>query len=206
MKKTTTEQFNEWLEKINGLKKEKVFCYSHISAIYGIDKIRGAKIEKPTKWNVEGIHYETKNNFGVFPKLPVVKKRATAKNVESAKHHYEELLRNGEILFYVKRNTNYGWDSYYICLEKIDNNYYSFDEDDLNESIKRHNEEYHKLYEPRPSFTACEHCGRQTPNDRLVREKIIYQDYKNGKKCVANHDGVFCSEECAHNEQCSREG
>lgn len=206
MKKTTTEQYNEWLENVNLLKKKMVSRYSRISAIYSVDKTRGVKIDKPTKWDVVNISYDITNVFSPFLDLPIVKKRATSKNVESIKKYYNELAKNGDIVFTIRRNTNYGYISCCVPLNSINNDRFSFNKNGLDETIKKHNEEYHRLFKPKDGYTACEYCGKQTPNDKLVREKIIYQDYKNGKKCVVTHDGVFCSDECAHNEQCSREG
>lgn len=206
MKKTTTEQYNDWLENVNLLKKMMVSRYSHISAIYGVDKTRGVKIDKPTKWDVVNISYDITNVSFPFLDLPVVKKRATSKNVEAIKKHYNELAKNGDIVFTIRKTTSYGYASRCVPLNSIDNVCYSFNEHGLDETIKKRNEEYHRLFEPKDGCTACEHCGKQTPNDKLVRKKIIYQDYRNGKKCVVIRDGIFCSDECAHNEQCSREG
>lgn len=48
--------------------------------------------------------------------------------------------------------------------------------------------------------------GKQVPNDKLVKHRIIFQGLVNGKRKLKELVMNFCSGECAMNEQCSREG
>lgn len=58
----------------------------------------------------------------------------------------------------------------------------------------------------RSGFTPCAYCGKQVPNDKLVKHRIIFQGLENGKRKIKEQVMNFCSGECAMNEQCSREG
>lgn len=62
------------------------------------------------------------------------------------------------------------------------------------------------LYAPREGCTPCAYCGKQVPNDKLVKHRIIFQGLENGKRKIKEQVMNFCSGECAMNEQCSREG
>jgi hypothetical protein len=54
----------------------------------------------------------------------------------------------------------------------------------------------------RNGHTRCERCGAVTPNDKIVRQKMIsYATYGREGRIMS-----FCGKLCAHHEQCSLEG
>lgn len=63
-----------------------------------------------------------------------------------------------------------------------------------------------KIHTIREGCTPCAYCGKQVPNDKLVKHRIIFQGLENGKRKIKEQVMNFCSGECAMNEQCSREG
>jgi hypothetical protein len=118
------------------------------------------------------ISYDITNVSFPFLDLPVVKKRATSKNVEAIKKHYNELAKNGDIVFTIRKPTDYGYASRCVPLNNIDNVCYSFNEHGLDKTIKKHNEEYHRLFEPKDVCPSCK--GRVFPlNDCEVKESKL---------------------------------
>ena len=84
---------------------------------------------------------------------------------------------------------------------------FGLDKSDFDEKIKADREEYEKVYKPREGYVKCERCGKQVPENEVVKYKLIYQawDYQRGRY-VTSRMGTFCSGECAINEQMSMEG
>lgn len=84
---------------------------------------------------------------------------------------------------------------------------FGLNKSDFDEKIKADKEEYERTYKPREGYVKCERCGKQVPENEMVKYKLIYQawDYQCGRY-VTSRIGAFCSGECAMNEQMSLEG
>ena len=84
----------------------------------------------------------------------------------------------------------------------------SFDKESFREKIEHDKAEYEKFYAPREGYMPCERCGKQVPETEVVKYKLIYRAYDSrvGRQYVANRIGLFCSGECAMNEQMALEG
>lgn len=84
---------------------------------------------------------------------------------------------------------------------------FGLNKSDFDEKIKADKEEYERTYKPREGYVKCERCGKQVPENEVVKYKLIYQawDYQCGRY-VTSRIGAFCSGECAMNEQMSLEG
>ena len=84
---------------------------------------------------------------------------------------------------------------------------FGLDKSGFDGKIKADREEYEKYYAPREGYVRCERCGKQVPENEVVKYKLIYQawDYQRGRY-VASRIGAFCSGECALNEQMALEG
>lgn len=119
-----------------------------------------------------------------------------------------------EVIFYVERNTPQWKSSMGIRYSKdkgFEDRYgkinYSFNKGDFNERVESDREEYEKYYAPREGYVACERCGKQVPENEVVKYKLIYQAWDSCRgRYVASRIGVFCSGECALNEQMALEG
>ena len=84
---------------------------------------------------------------------------------------------------------------------------FSLDKSDFDEKIKADREEYERTYKPREGYVKCERCGKQVPENEVVKYKLIYQTWdKCHGRYVTSRVGTFCSGECAMNEQMSLEG
>lgn len=84
---------------------------------------------------------------------------------------------------------------------------FSLDKSDFDEKIKADREEYERTYKPREGYVKCERCGKQVPENEVVKYKLIYQAWDSRRgRYVANRIGTFCSGQCAINEQMSLEG
>lgn len=84
---------------------------------------------------------------------------------------------------------------------------FGLDKSDFDEKIKADREEYEKFYAPREGYVKCERCGKQVPENEVVKYKLIYQAWDSRRgRYVASRIGVFCSGECALNEQMALEG
>ena len=78
---------------------------------------------------------------------------------------------------------------------------------DFDEKIKADQEEYERTYKPREGYVKCERCGKQVPENEVVKYKLIYQAWDSSRgKYVTSRIGTFCSGDCALNEQMSLEG
>ena len=119
-----------------------------------------------------------------------------------------------DVMFYVERNTPQWKSSMGIRYSKdkgFEDRYgkinYSFNKDGFNERVENDRKEYEEYYAPREGYVACERCGKQVPENEVVKYKLIYQawDYQCGRY-VTSRIGTFCSGECALNEQMSLEG
>ena len=78
---------------------------------------------------------------------------------------------------------------------------------DFDEKIKADQEEYERTYKPREGYVKCERCGKQVPENEVVKYKLIYQAWDSSRgKYVTSRIGTFCSGNCALNEQMSLEG
>ena len=84
---------------------------------------------------------------------------------------------------------------------------FGLNKSDFEEKIKADKEEYERTYKPREGYVKCERCGKQVPENEVVKYKLIYQawDSRCGKY-VTSRIGTFCSGDCALNEQMSLEG
>lgn len=84
---------------------------------------------------------------------------------------------------------------------------YSFDKESFREKIEHDKAEYEKFYAPREGYVKCERCGKQVPENEVVKYKLIYQTWDQYRgRYVTSRIGTFCSGECALNEQMSLEG
>lgn len=64
-----------------------------------------------------------------------------------------------------------------------------------------------RKFEPREGHSPCAYCRTQTPNDKLIEDTIIGRGRDRfGKACMTKTTLKFCSQQCAANEQMSREG
>jgi hypothetical protein len=89
---------------------------------------------------------------------------------------------------------------------------WAFQPSELEEKAKENKEKY----APREGYSPCQYCGKQVPTESLIKAKIIgrgrrqvwnswkgrYED----KACITEAYLSFCSDQCATNEQMSREG
>ena len=84
---------------------------------------------------------------------------------------------------------------------------FGLNKSDFDEKIKADKEEYERTYKPREGYVKCERCGKQVPENEMVKYKLIYQawDYQCGRY-FTSRIGAFCSGDCAMNEQMSLEG
>ena len=84
---------------------------------------------------------------------------------------------------------------------------FGLNKSDFDEKIKADKEEYERTYKPREGYVKCERCGKQVPENEVVKYKLIYQawDHQRGRY-VTSRIGTFCSGDCALNEQMSLEG
>lgn len=84
---------------------------------------------------------------------------------------------------------------------------FGLDKSSFDEKIKSDREEYERTYKPREGYVKCERCGKQVPENEVVKYKLIYQAWDNYRgRYVTSRIGTFCSGECALNEQMSLEG
>ena len=84
---------------------------------------------------------------------------------------------------------------------------FSLSKSDFDEKIKADREEYERTYKPREGYVKCEYCGKQVPENEVVKYKLIYQAWDNLRgRYVTSRIGTFCSGECAMNKQMSLEG
>lgn len=111
-----------------------------------------------------------------------------------------------EIYYRTEWDGKYGKCSHSVKLSEIDNKNVSFKKDPLLKEYEIRKKRYLDLYAPREGCTPCAYCGKQVPNDKLVKHRIIFQGLVNGKRKLKEQVMNFCSGECAMNEQCSREG
>jgi hypothetical protein len=175
------------------------------------------------EWGVTGYSVLGKDMHGLAKKLgdrygfPYAKKitKALIADCEDYLLKLKDLSTDDlEVIFYVERNTPQWKSSMGIRYSKekgFEDRYgminYSFNKDDFNERIKNDRKEYEEHYAPREGYIACERCGKQVPENEVVKYKLIYQawDYQRGRY-VTSRIGTFCSGECALNEQMSLEG
>lgn len=86
------------------------------------------------------------------------------------------------------------------------------DLNDKNYSIVKENlfpyqNELRERYEPREGHVACGYCHKQFPESQKVHHTIIGRSRDAfGRACVTQEPMVFCSGQCAGNEQMAREG
>jgi hypothetical protein len=81
------------------------------------------------------------------------------------------------------------------------------DKGDFGEKINADREEYERTYKPREGYVKCERCGKQVPENEVVKYKLIYQTWDQYRgRYVTSRIGTFCSGECAMNEQMALEG
>lgn len=144
-----------------------------------------------------------------FPSGGKVTKKLISECEEYVKKYKELPLDDFDVFFSIVRhdekwNTSSGLR--YSPETGFEQNF-GLDKRDFDEKIKADREEYEKTYKPREGYVKCERCGKQVPENEVVKYKLIYQawDYQRGRY-VTSRIGTFCSGECAINEQMSMEG
>jgi hypothetical protein len=175
------------------------------------------------EWEITGYSVLWKDIHGLAMKLgdrycfPYAKKitKALIADCEDYLSKLKDLSTDDlEVIFYVERNTPQWKSSKGIRYSKdkgFEDRYgkinYSFNKDDFNERIENDRKEYEEHYAPREGYVACERCGKQVPENEVVKYKLIYQTWDSCRgRYVASRIGTFCSGECALNEQMSLEG
>lgn len=84
---------------------------------------------------------------------------------------------------------------------------FGLNKSDFDEKTKADKEEYERNYKPREGYVKCERCGKQVPENEVVKYKLIYQAWDSRRgRYVTSRVGTFCSGNCALNEQMSLEG
>lgn len=144
-----------------------------------------------------------------FPSGGRVTKKLVAECEEYVKKYKELPLDDFDVFFYIVRhdekwNTSSGLR--YSPETGFERNF-GLDKSDFDEKIKADKEEYERTYKPREGYVKCERCGKQVPENEVVKYKLIYQAWDNYRgRYVTSRIGTFCSGECALNEQMSLEG
>lgn len=210
-KLSLTNKFRELEEKVDVYISEKINEYSSIRELYKREWSSEKKSYVAVLWFVEKVTFDIPISYRPYVKRPYINKRATQTNIDELENYFNVLKENGEIFFMTiryadetrsKRTMKSG-----VHLNEIDNDTYSFSEENLSEAIERQNKEYLEKYAPKDGYVACEYCRKQVAIDKVVKHKIIYRSRdKFGKACVVERIGTFCSGECAYNQQCAYEG
>lgn len=148
----------------------------------------------------------TENGYRVWNNQDI-KKRCTKKDIDKLLEFFDRIKKaDREIYYRTEWDGKYGKCSHSVKLSEIDNKNVSFKKDHLLKEYEIRKKRYLDLYAPREGCTPCAYCGKQVPNDKLVKHRIILQGLENGKRKIKEQVMNFCSGECAMNEQCSREG
>ena len=218
IKQSKTELFWWWEEQIADYKAAVLDSLQteesrNANVIYELQVF--AKIPKIVKWEVQKkvVLFED-----VYDIEPTIKKIATASKVRELTDYFEKLKASTkkEVFYYVRMLEGTVNVSRGIRLSDIDGKNYAFSAEALEEEAKAKKKEYEEKYQPREGYTPCKYCGKQVPNDKLVRRTIIGRSLRmvfnawkgrfENKAVVTKEECVFCSGACACNEQMSREG
>ena len=154
------------------------------------------------------------NGVGLRPKI---NKRCTKQNIEELKHYFEQIKNSSyRLLYFVNKVSKYGTTSYAVDSKDINGIEYAYTAKELEPAKKAWEEEWRKYYAPREGYTACSRCLKQIPNNKIIYRVIFGTGRKQvfdswikrfvSKAYVTKENMPFCSEECAHSEQCSMEG
>ena len=100
----------------------------------------------------------------------------------------------------------------YLYNEIKDKSHLSFDKNELIIEAER----LKNIYAPKENHIPCAYCGKQVQTNKIIKSNIIGRDRKQiwnswkkryeSKSFCTNNVLNFCSNECAGNEQMSREG
>jgi len=175
---------------------EKLFKVDHIGNIKEIELI-GFSIG----------HFE--NGRNVYKPYFDKSKKPTKKLIAEIEQYIEKIKSSERIIY--ANYKDFGTGAYKFH-DVVPEKGVSFYEQDLVSEADRRN----KLYAPKDGHTACAYCRKQTPNENLVQKVIIgrgrkrvFNNWKGryeDKACVTEDKLLFCSGNCAGNEQMSREG
>ena len=193
---TTTDQFHQIEQQIDAFIKEMTSKYNAIKNIYE------RRDRTLIKWDVEKLSFKAS-----YVTQPRINKRATKKNLEEIKEYFDLLKEKGELYFYLVKVEKNCKTLSGVCLNKIDDDLYSFDEKLLSPALEAAQKRYDELYAPREGCIPCDYCRKQVPIDKVVKHKLIYRGRNQyGKAVVLERIGNYCSGECAFNDQCAHEG
>lgn len=176
--------------------------------------------EECEEWTITryGVLLKDRNKWG----------RQIGYDIPSGKRITKKLLEEAQS--YIREYEKIPLDEFYITfgIERVDNNCktstgirfrdgqfetlngtpVSFSQDVFQDLIAEHKRLYEEKYAPREGCVPCERCGKQVPLSDVVRYKLVYRawDFERQRGYVTDRIGVFCSGECAMNEQMSLEG
>lgn len=200
---TKTEQFRMLESEIREYKASVIGDYAQVKALYELYVTKDHKYFAK-KWDVAKVGVIFDGHF-----QPSIKKRASEQDLLALSNYFDAIKgKVGEIIFICEIIDNIGHHSVGVTLDSVDDKYWSFTEEGLSAEIERKNREYEEFYKPREGYTACSYCRKQVPNDKIVMRTIIGRawDNRSGKQVVTSVSLPFCSDKCAYNEQCAREG
>lgn len=204
---TATEEFRKYEAEADDilsqiLSDKKKSLPEDNGHVYTIEASRPPKVRT---WAVKDFSLICKRNDSIHIPIPIrpkISKRADAKKLEAMKKYLEAVKAHAnDFRLYVncKDLDRKAYISFDYDRDFLENRAASFSMEEMQPKIDRLQEEYEAMYAPREGYTPCAYCGKQTPNDKLVKREI----YTYGGVPVTKY---FCSVECAINEQMAHEG
>ena len=205
-KNTITQQFISLNSEIISFMDEvKSRLLSHIpngsNIVYRVKKITGEEPELSEHIiSYVKVLYPILNN-GKYMGKPTINKRATQKDLNELKEHFEYIkacYNNGKmsLLFLFEQTGKNQISRAYYPYEfvNINNNYiYFFDKEKATSEYKHCLEEYKEKYKQRSGYIPCTYCRRQVSEmDVLWAEPLK----RNNSGVLKEIRLPFCSEEC----------
>ena len=193
---TITEEYRKYEseadELLNQILEEKMkFLPEDKSHVYALYSQHPPRINI---WEVQGFYLSLLSRS--LPKRPHIEKRADRKKVEQMKAYLDAIKAHADAFtLYINCKNRQNYLTYFDYERHFkEKQIAAFSMEELQPKVDALQKEYDEKYAPREGYTPCAYCGKQTPNDKLVKRDI----YTYGGVPVTKY---FCSAECAINEQ-----
>lgn len=146
-------------------------------------------------------------NWKREPYIAPERKRINKGELEALKEYFEWYKVDGGELGFNLSQKNEWWVATSFRRYGDIKDSFCFAEEERDNKIEEKKEQYRREYQLKPGYIRCERCGRPVLENEAVRSNIIGRGRNQwGKAIVTKTPMVFCSGECAYNEQCAHEG
>ena len=198
---TVTEQFRLLEKKVDAhlstiLAEKSKSLPKDTSHVYVLASEYKPNVEE---WEVEDIRLSEPSGM-LIPQRPQANKRADGNKLKQMEAYYEA-IKSHEDAFSLTIVCRLGKIRMYLDYDRRfkAKQMAAFSLEELQPRIEKLQREYDEKYAPREGYTPCAYCGKQTPNNKLIRRDIYTHGGIHKTKC-------FCSNQCADNEQMAHEG